>query len=98
MFSPETSSLFELLPIGAYRSSVEGRLLQVNAAFLQINGYKNLEDMLADPLAHRNPYLHPQRREQFAKQMAEQGQVTDFVSEMVRLKTCLLYTSPSPRD
>ena len=36
MFSPETSSLFELLPIGAYRSSVEGRLLQVNAAFLQI--------------------------------------------------------------
>lgn len=87
MFEPDTSSLFALLPIGAYRSSVDGRLLQVNAAFLQIHGYTTQEEMLADPLAHRDPYLQPQRRAQFAEQLSAQGQVTDFVSEMVRLKT-----------
>ena len=82
-----TSSLFEQLPIGAYRSSVDGQLLQVNAAFLRLNGYQNQEEMQADPAAHRNPYVQPQRRERFAALMREHGQVTNFVSEMLRLKT-----------
>nr|WP_315849701.1 diguanylate cyclase [uncultured Rhodoferax sp.] len=82
-----TSSLFEQLPIGAYRSRVNGQLLQVNAAFLRLNGYRSQEEMQADPAAHRNPYLKPQRRERFAELMREHGQVTNFVSEMVRLKT-----------
>ncbi|MDZ7919167.1 diguanylate cyclase domain-containing protein [Rhodoferax sp.] len=87
MPSRVTSSLFEQLPIGAYRSSVDGKLLQVNSAFLRLNGYKSLEEMEADPQAHRNPYLQSQRRDRFAELMREHGQVTNFVSEMVRLKT-----------
>jgi PAS domain S-box-containing protein len=84
----ETSSLFEQLPIGAYRSSVDGRLLQVNTAFLNLNGYDSEDEMQADlALRPRDPYIQPQRREQFAHLMREQGQVTDFVSEMIRLKT-----------
>jgi diguanylate cyclase (GGDEF)-like protein/PAS domain S-box-containing protein len=88
MQTQETSSLFELLPIGAYRSSVEGRLLKVNAAFLRLNGFSSATEFQAD--AHslaRDPYVQPQRREQFAELMRSHGQVTDFVSEMVRLKT-----------
>jgi len=84
----ETSSLFKQLPIGAYRSSVDGRLLQVNAAFLRLNGYSSQEEMQADlDRRPRDPYVQPQRREKFAELMRAQGQVTDFVSEMVRLKT-----------
>ena len=33
----ESSSLFEHLPIGAYRVSVEGHVLQVNQAFLALH-------------------------------------------------------------
>lgn len=87
MPTPATSSLFEQLPIGAYRSSVDGKLLQVNSAFLRLNGYQSQEEMAADPQAHRNPYAQPQRRDHFAQLMREHGQVTNFVSEMVRLKT-----------
>lgn len=82
-----TSSLFEQLPIGAYRTSLDGQLLQVNTAFLRIHGYQSQAEMKADPAAHRNPYVQPQRRVRFAELMREHGQVTDFVSEMVRLKT-----------
>jgi diguanylate cyclase (GGDEF)-like protein/PAS domain S-box-containing protein len=84
----DTSSLFEQLPIGAFRSSVEGGLLQVNAAFLRIHGYRDQKELLADVnSAHRNPYVQAQRREHFAAVLAAQGAVTNFVSEMVRLKT-----------
>lgn len=83
-----TSTLFEQLPIGAYRSSLDGKLLQVNAAFLRLNGYSNEEDMQQHLLEHgRDPYVHPQRREKFAELLLAQGHVTNFVSEMYRLKT-----------
>jgi diguanylate cyclase (GGDEF)-like protein/PAS domain S-box-containing protein len=84
----ETSTLFEQLPIGAYRSSVEGKVLKVNAAFLRINGYSSEEEMHQHFQQHgRDPYVHPQRREKFAALILAQGQVTNFVSEMYRLKT-----------
>jgi diguanylate cyclase (GGDEF)-like protein/PAS domain S-box-containing protein len=84
----ETSSLFEQLPIGAFRSSLEGGLLQVNAAFLRIHGYRDQKELLADVNnAQNNPYVHPERREHFAAVLAAQGSITNFVSEMVRLKT-----------
>jgi hypothetical protein len=33
------STLFELLPIGAYRSSLDGQQLRANAALVRLNGY-----------------------------------------------------------
>ena len=33
------STLFELLPIGAYRSSPDGKMLRANAALVRLNGY-----------------------------------------------------------
>ncbi|MDR7305071.1 diguanylate cyclase domain-containing protein [Rhodoferax saidenbachensis] len=84
----ETSTLFEQLPIGAYRSSVDGKLLKVNAAFLRLNGYSSEEEMQRHLQDHgRDPYVHPQRREKFAELILAQGQVTNFVSEVYRLKT-----------
>ncbi|MDZ7938296.1 MAG: diguanylate cyclase [Rhodoferax sp.] len=88
MSQRDTSSLFEQLPIGAFRSSLDGALLQVNAAFLRIHGYHSHDELLADANnGQRNPYVQAQRREHFAAVLAAQGAVTNFVSEMVRLKT-----------
>lgn len=82
----ESSSLFEHLPIGAYRVSVEGHVLQVNQAFLalhRLNTMAHLQDMLqGQPL---NPYANPLRRRDFAQEMQRHGRVSDFVSEIVRL-------------
>ena len=41
------ATLFELLPIGAYRSHPDGRQLRANAALVHLNGYANEAEMLA---------------------------------------------------
>jgi diguanylate cyclase (GGDEF)-like protein/PAS domain S-box-containing protein len=84
----EFSTLFDLLPIGAYRSSPDGELVCANAALLRINGFANEAEMKAD--VHSigpDSYVNPQRREEFTFLLKTQGQISDFVSEMIRLKT-----------
>lgn len=82
----ESSSLFEHLPIGAYRISVDGHVLQVNQAFLKLhrlNNMAHLRELLQG--APFSPYANPQRKEDFAREMQRHGKVSDFVSEIVRL-------------
>ena len=82
------SSLFELLPIGAYRSSIEGRQLRANAALLRMNGYESESDLLtAINDIGSEWYVNPQRRIEFQQVMQRDGQVIDFVSEVYRHKT-----------
>ena len=88
MDSTGRSTLFELLPIGAYRSSIEGRQLRANAALVRLNGY----DSEAELLAAVNDiglewYVDPQRRVEFQRLIQRDGQVIDFVSEVYRHKT-----------
>jgi diguanylate cyclase (GGDEF)-like protein/PAS domain S-box-containing protein len=85
---PEAPTLFDLLPIGAYRSSPEGVLLHVNLAFVRMHGFASQAELHAQ-LGNTpcNPYVVKDRKERFAKLMTRRGQVTDFVSEMYRLKT-----------
>ena len=47
MQSSDFSTLFELLPIGAYRSSADGRQLRANAALVRLNGYASEAELLA---------------------------------------------------
>ena len=41
------STLFNFLPIGAYRSSSEGVMLRANPALVKLNGYASEAAMLA---------------------------------------------------
>ncbi len=83
-----SSTLFELLPIGAYRSSLDGRQLRANAALVRLNGYADEAEMLAAVNDIGNEwYVDPQRRVEFGRLMQRDGQVTDFVSEVYRHKT-----------
>jgi PAS domain S-box-containing protein len=82
------STLFDLLPIGAYRSSVDGRQLRANAALVRLNGYGSETEMLAAVNdIGREWYADAQRRVEFQRLMQSEGQVTDFVSEVFRHKT-----------
>jgi len=84
----DTGSWFELLPIGAYRSSIDGRQLRANPALVRLNGYDDEAQLLAavNDIA-REWYVDPQRRGDFQQLMRRDGQVTDFVSEVYRHRT-----------
>ena len=81
-------SLFERLPIGAYRSSYSGDQLRANAALVKLNGYQTEAEMLASigDIA-TEWYCLPERRKQFIQLLREEGRVVDFVSEVYRHKT-----------
>jgi diguanylate cyclase (GGDEF)-like protein/PAS domain S-box-containing protein len=87
---PDTSlsSLFEFLPIGAYRSTPGGVQLRANAALVRLNGYASEADMLAATQAlDQGWYVEPNRRATFKALMEAQGAVVNFVSEVYRHKT-----------
>ncbi len=80
--------MFELLPIGCYRSSPDGRMIRANPALLKLNGY----DSEAELVAHfsdvaRQWYVDPTRRDDFMRLIERDGHVLDFVSEIYRRKT-----------
>ena len=88
MHRPDFSTLFDLLPIGAYRSTVDGRQLRANAALVRLNGY----DTEAELLAAVNDialewYVDPGQRERFRAMIDRDGQVVNFRSEVYRHKT-----------
>lgn len=84
----ESSTLFELLPIGAYRSKPRGEVFQVNAALIRIAGFANAGEYKLSGLSFaRNFYVHQGRRGEFAALMERDEFVSDFVSEAYRLKT-----------
>jgi len=88
LLSDNFSSLFDLLPIGAYRSSPSGKQLRANPALVALNGYSTEAEMLACVRDIATEwYCEATRRDQFTSQLHQQGRVVDFVSEIYRHKT-----------
>ena len=82
------STLFDLLPIGAYRSSAAGRQLRANAALVRMNGYETEAELLsAVNDIGREWYVDPLQRSRFRALMERDGQVVNFRSEIYRHKT-----------
>ncbi|WP_296510305.1 diguanylate cyclase [Rhodoferax sp.] len=83
----DTSTLFEYLPIGAYRVGLDGRILQANRAFVRIHQCRD-ELQLTERLqaCGFNPYVQPQRHKDLVDELHKHGKVSDFVSEMFRLQ------------
>ncbi|MDE1947307.1 MAG: PAS domain-containing protein [Burkholderiales bacterium] len=82
------SSLFDHLPIGAYRSVPGGRMLRANPVLVRFNDYASEAELLA--AVHdieREWYVLPERRQQFSAAMQRDGFVRGFVSEVYRHRT-----------
>jgi diguanylate cyclase (GGDEF)-like protein/PAS domain S-box-containing protein len=80
------SLLFELLPIGAYRTTPAGRQLRANGALVRLNGFSSEAALLAAATRLESDwYVQPGRRQQFRALIERQGQLTNFVSEVYRL-------------
>ena len=85
---PDWSTLFDLLPIGAYRSSVDGRMLRANAALVRLNGYRSEAETVAavNDIASEW-YVDPLRRGEFRRLLETRGRVQGFVSQVYRHAT-----------
>jgi PAS domain S-box-containing protein len=82
------STLFDFLPIGAYRSSPEGQQLRANPALVALNGYASEAEQLAGVRDIATEwYVDPARRSHFAQALDRDGFVRGFVSEVFRHKT-----------
>ncbi|MFO1195240.1 MAG: EAL domain-containing protein [Rhodoferax sp.] len=82
------STLFELLPIGAYRSTAQGRQLRANRALVRMNGYATEAELLSSVEDIGTEwYVDPQRRREFMALIERDGQVRNFLSEVYRHKT-----------
>ena len=88
MAVPPLSSLFEFLPIGAYRTSPGGVQLRANSALVRLNGYATEAEMLVET-SHLDTtwYVQPDRRQEFKALMERDGYVVNFESEVHRHKT-----------
>ena len=69
-------SLFDRVPVGLYRTTPEGKILDANLAFAQLLSYPSREALLA----HTSPefYVDPQDRVIWKTLMAQAGVVRDF--------------------
>jgi PAS domain S-box-containing protein len=81
-------SLFEFLPIGAYRSTPEGRQLRANPALVRFNGFDTeAEQLAAVQDIGTEWYVQPGRRDEFKRLIERDGRVVGFESEVYRHKT-----------
>jgi PAS domain S-box-containing protein len=82
------STLFNFLPIGAYRSSPQGRQLRANPALVNLNGFSSEAEQLAavNDIAS-TWYVDPTRRAAFKQAIEAEGRVVGFESEVYRYKT-----------
>ncbi|MDZ4290499.1 MAG: PAS domain-containing protein [Hydrogenophaga sp.] len=79
------STLFNFLPIGAYRSSSEGVMLRANPALVKLNGYASEAAMLENVNRISSDwYVMPGRRGEFRRRLERDGFVQGFVSEVSR--------------
>jgi len=79
------STLFNFLPIGAYRSSSEGVMLRANPALVKLNGYASEAAMLENVNRISSDwYVMPGRRGEFRRRLERDGFVQGFVSEVLR--------------
>ena len=82
------SSLFEFLPIGAYRSTPDGRPLRANPALVRLNSFESEAEQvtLVRDIA-TEWYVKPGRRDEFKQLIERDGRVVGFESEIHRYKT-----------
>ena len=82
------STLYEGLPVGAFRSLPDGRLVHVNTRLAQMLGYSTEAEVLADvgEFAH-DWYVQPGRRAEVVTQLDRDGSARGLVSEIYHQKT-----------
>lgn len=80
--------LFNHVPIGLYRASLDGQQLRANPALARLHGFASETELLATlPNNEIDWYTDPTRRAELLRLLHERGSVSNFESEVVRHQT-----------
>ena len=75
-------NLFNSIPIGLYRTTSDGTILDVNPAMLEILGYPDQDALLQTKSLET--YIDPDERKQIQRQLEEKGFVHDLMVQLRR--------------
>ena len=88
-------SLFDGVPVGLYRTTPEGRVLDANLANVQMFAFSSREALLASNAI--SDYVDPQDRVRWQALMERQGYVRDFEAKMYRQDGKVIWVNDNAR-
>ncbi|MFA4955456.1 MAG: PAS domain S-box protein [Candidatus Methanoperedens sp.] len=71
-------SIFENAAEGIFQTSMDGRILAANPAFVELLGYNSLQELIAGVPDVRKLYTEPGRRLYLVRKVKEEDSVTDY--------------------
>jgi PAS domain S-box-containing protein len=89
------SSLFDRLPVGLYRTTREGQILDVNPTLVEMLGYPDRETMLTVNTA--DGYVNPEERARWQALMEREGVVRDFEAQWRRYDGTIIWMKDTAR-
>lgn len=91
-------SIYENAPVGIYRATWAGELIDVNPPFARLLGYDSPEEVLAAVQdVGKDLYQRPEHRKQLLKQLKSQGQVDNYVVALRNKQGRTLWVSDTCR-
>ena len=88
-------SLFDGVPVGLYRTTPSGRLLDANLALSQLEGYPDQDTLLEADTA--SMYVSPDDRLRWQALMEEEGVVRDFQTQIRKYDGSIIWVNDSAR-
>ncbi len=88
-------SLFDGVPIGLYRTTPSGQLLDASLGLVQIQGYPDREALLATDAPSN--YVSPEDRVRWQVLMEQEGVVRDFQTQLRRYDGTVIWINNSAR-
>jgi PAS domain S-box-containing protein len=88
-------SLFDGVPVGLYRSTPEGQVLDANLANAQMFGFPSQEKLLACNVI--SDYVDPKDRVRWQALMEQEGEVRDFEAQMYRQDGTVIWVNDNAR-
>jgi adenylate cyclase len=88
-------SLFDGVPVGLYRTSPKGQILDANPELVQILGYSSREDLLT--MNTESTYVNHEDRERWKALMGQEGVVSYFEVQMRKPNGEIIWVSNTGR-
>ncbi len=88
-------SLFDRVPVGLYRTTPEGQVLDANSALVQMLGYPDRESLLA--VAVTDGYEDPEERTRWQALIEREGVVRDFEVQWRRHDGTIIWVRDNAR-
>jgi PAS domain S-box-containing protein len=88
-------SLFDGVPVGLYRTTPEGQVLDANLANIQMFGFPSREELLAGNVI--SDYVDPEDRVRWQTLMEREGQVRDFEAQMYNQDGAVIWINDNAR-